>query len=30
MKQTKLPAFSRDLKLTFHMNQQQPSDYKHL
>ena len=30
MKQTKLPAFSRDLKLIFHMNQQQPSDYKHL
>ena len=30
MKQTKLPAFSRDLKLTFHMNQQQPSDYKRL
>ena len=29
MKQTKLAAFSRDLKLTFHMNQQQPSDYKH-
>ena len=26
MKQTKLPAFSRDLKLIFHMNQQQPSD----
>ena len=30
MKQTKLPAFSRDLKLIFHMNQQHPSDYKHL
>ena len=30
MKQTKLPVFSRDLKLKFHMNQQQPSDYKHL
>ena len=30
MKQTKLPAFSRDLKLKFHMNQTQPSDYKHL
>ena len=30
MKQTKLPAFSRDLKLTFHMNQQQRSDYKYL
>ena len=30
MKQTKLPAFSRDLKVTFHMNQQQPSDYKQL
>ena len=29
MKQTKLAAFSRDLKLTFRMNQQQPSDYKH-
>ena len=29
MKQTKLAAFSRDLKLTFHMNPQQPSDYKH-
>ena len=30
MKQTKLAEFSRDLKLTFHMNQQQPSGYKHL
>ena len=30
MKQNKLAAFSRDLKLTFHMNQQQPGDYKHL
>ena len=29
MKQTKLAAFSRDLKLTFHMNQWQLSDYKH-
>ena len=29
MKQNKLAAFSRDLKLTFHMNQQQPSDHKH-
>ena len=29
MKQTKLAAFSRDLKLTFHINRQQPSDYKH-
>ena len=30
MKQTKLAAFSRDLKLTFHMNQQQqPKDYKY-
>ena len=26
MKQTELPAFSRDVKLTFHMNQQQASD----
>ena len=24
MKQIKLPSFSRDIKLTFHMNQQQP------
>ena len=30
MKQTKLAAFWRDLKLTFHTNQQQASDYKHL
>ena len=30
VKQMKLPAFSRDLKLTFHKNQQEPSDYKHL
>ena len=30
IKQTKLAAFSRDPKLTFHMNQQQqPSDYKY-